>query len=90
MREWFRMYKTAEGKGENKFGLREQAMDAAFAMRVAEHTHETWRALGPGAMAFKRHHERSCTFGKNGPCWVDSLFTEPQSSSQAAGTGAEL
>lgn len=45
LREWFRMYKTAEGKGENKFGLNEQAMDAAYALTVANEAHQAWRQL---------------------------------------------
>lgn len=45
LREWFRVYKTAEGKGPNKFGLEEKAMGAAFAMAVADETHELWRTM---------------------------------------------
>ena len=39
------MYKTAEGKPENKFGLGEKAMDAAYARSVVDQTHEAWRKL---------------------------------------------
>ena len=62
------MYKTAEGKGENKYGLDERAVDAAHALRVAQHTHKFWadmmgKAEGgtPGG---------GCAFGKQGPCWT--------------------
>ena len=83
LREWFRLYKTAEGKGENKFGLGEKAMGAEFALKVARHTHDTWRALGfttPGlaaadaaaTAAAESGPPRPCSFGKNGPCWVGS------------------
>lgn len=44
-REWFRMYKTAEGKGENKFGLDEKAMPKAYARKVADETFGEWMAL---------------------------------------------
>ena len=52
MREWFRLYKTAEGKGPNKFGLEERAMDAAFAMKVARETFELWKAMKPNQCTF--------------------------------------
>mmetsp|Transcript_89253 Transcript_89253/g.178383 ORF Transcript_89253/g.178383 Transcript_89253/m.178383 type:complete len:274 (-) Transcript_89253:310-1131(-) len=61
MREWFRLYKTAEGKGPNKFGLDEQAMDAAFAMRVADETHELWRTM----------KDKECDFDGT-PCWTSA------------------
>ena len=35
MREWFRNYKTAEGKGVNTFGLEERAMPRKYALRRA-------------------------------------------------------
>jgi len=61
MREWFRNYKTAEGKGLNKFGLDEKAMDKAYALKVAVETHEAWRGL--------YDKETSCDFDGT-PCWV--------------------
>jgi len=42
---WLRMYKTAEGKGENKFGCGGKPQGAAFATRIVEETHEAWRQL---------------------------------------------
>lgn len=61
MREWFRNYKTAEGKGLNKFGLDEQAMDKAYALRVAHETHVAWQELVAGQAA--------CEFNGT-PCWL--------------------
>jgi inorganic pyrophosphatase len=43
--EWLRMYKTAEGKGENKFGCGGNPMGAAFAKKIVEECHESWRQL---------------------------------------------
>lgn len=43
--EWFRNYKTAEGKGQNAFGLDEKVMDKTYAMAVCEETHLHWRSL---------------------------------------------
>jgi len=60
LREWFRNYKTAEGKGQNKFGLDERAVDAAHALSVAQETHEFWRAGKEG--------KASCDFKKKA-CW---------------------
>jgi inorganic pyrophosphatase len=49
LREWFRLYKTAEGKGENKFGLDEKAMDSAFSQKVLEGTFGDWKNLVGGS-----------------------------------------
>ena len=80
LREWFRLYKTAEGKGENKFGFGEQAVGGAKARAIAAHTHARWRALV---------HDRSvqCEFG-GAPCWLDH---EPRCwAPPSAGAGGEL
>lgn len=37
---WLRMYKTAEGKGENRFGFGGKPQGAAVATRIVEETHE--------------------------------------------------
>jgi len=42
---WLRMYKTAEGKGENRFGFGGKPQGAATATRIVEETHEAWRKL---------------------------------------------
>merc|ERR1719331_3290342 len=42
---WLRMYKTSEGKGENRFGCGDKPQGAAFATRVVEETHAHWRHL---------------------------------------------
>jgi len=44
MREWFRVYKVAEGKPENKFGLDEKCMSKKYAQQVVEETHDFWAA----------------------------------------------
>lgn len=62
LREWFRMYKTAEGKGQNKFGLDERAVDAEHARRVARGTHELWAEYAAGK-------SKGCTFKKQA-CWI--------------------
>lgn len=45
VREWFRVYKTADGKPENKFGFNERAMDREFAIKTIDETHEFWKTL---------------------------------------------
>jgi inorganic pyrophosphatase len=40
--DWFRNYKIAEGKSENTFGFNETILDASFAARVVQETHEMW------------------------------------------------
>ena len=63
LREWFRMYKTAEGKGQNKFGLGERAMPRDYAQAVIQETHEAWKKLvAPGK-------PNTCSF-KDAPCWL--------------------
>ena len=81
LREWFRLYKTAEGKGENKFGFGEQAVGAAKALAIARHTHDRWRAL-------VHAREVACEFG-GAPCWLDH---EPRcwAAPPSAGAGGEL
>lgn len=51
IREWFRMYKTAEGKGENSYAFDGKAMDAAYTMKVVEDTHASWAGLRSGEIA---------------------------------------
>lgn len=61
VREWFRLYKTAEGKPENEYAFDGKVVDAKHAMRVARRTHEHWRRLVQG--------HGTCTF-ENASCWV--------------------
>ena len=68
VREWYRMYKTAEGKGENTYGLDGRAVDAAHALRTAEHTHTFWANMM--AKAAKGKPGGGCAFGKHGACWT--------------------
>jgi len=49
--EWFRNYKTAEGKGKNSFGLDEKVMDKAYALKICDETHEHWWQLRYGQAA---------------------------------------
>jgi len=48
VREWFRWYKTPDGKPVNKFGYDEEAKDKSFAEKVIEETHGHWQALRGG------------------------------------------
>lgn len=48
IREWFRMYKTAEGKGENSYAYNGECKNAAFAIKVVEETHESYIQLKSG------------------------------------------
>lgn len=45
IREWFRNYKTAEGKGVNRFGLDEKMMPKDYAWKVVDETHDAWKKL---------------------------------------------
>jgi inorganic pyrophosphatase len=46
IKDWFRMYKTAEGKGENTFALGGDACDVDLAKAVIEETHKQWNKRG--------------------------------------------
>ena len=45
IKDWFRMYKTADGKPENEFGFGEKYLDKSFAEFVINETHESWKSL---------------------------------------------
>lgn len=48
VREWFRLYKTAEGKGENEYGYGGEAKGVDFALQVIEEAHQSWLDLRSG------------------------------------------
>jgi len=48
IREWFRWYKTPDGKPLNAFGFEEKALGKATAMEVVAETHEAWKKLKSG------------------------------------------
>jgi len=48
IREWFRWYKTPDGKPLNAFGYNEKALNKAHAMEVVAETHEAWKKLMAG------------------------------------------
>ncbi len=49
IREWFRNYKTADGKPQNKFAFEERIVSKEKAVEAIEETHEAWKALVSGA-----------------------------------------
>lgn len=51
IREWFRWYKTPDGKPLNAFGFDEKALPRAKALEVIEETHHYWQALRSGQTA---------------------------------------
>jgi len=48
IREWFRWYKTPDGKPLNAFGFDEKALDKAHALEVIAETHDAWKKLCAG------------------------------------------
>ena len=48
IREWFRWYKTPDGKPINAFGHGEACLDAPIAMEVVHETHQFWKDLRAG------------------------------------------
>lgn len=51
IRDWFRYYKTAEGKGENEYGYNGEAQDLDVTLEVIEETHQSWKDLRSGKIA---------------------------------------
>jgi len=54
IREWFRWYKTPDGKPLNAFGYDEVALDKAKAIEVIAETHDVWKKLRAGAIDKKK------------------------------------
>lgn len=48
IREWFRWYKTPDGKPVNRFGHGERALGRAEALEVVAETHAAWKMLYAG------------------------------------------
>jgi len=48
IREWFRWYKTPDGKAVNAFGFDEKALNKEEAIKVIEETHELYQSLKSG------------------------------------------
>ena len=49
IREWFRTYKTYDGKPQNEFGFNGEFLGAKYAKGVIDHAHESWKKLLSGA-----------------------------------------
>ena len=47
--EWFRDYKTPDGKPQNAYGYDSKCMNAEFTQGVIDETHEFWSNLKSGA-----------------------------------------
>lgn len=48
IREWFRTYKAFDGKPPNEFGMGGEFQSAAFAKKIVDHAHMSWRKLVSG------------------------------------------
>jgi len=51
VREWFRVYKTAEGKGLNEYAFDGKALDKEYALQVIANTNTSWSKLCSGEIA---------------------------------------
>jgi len=54
IREWFRWYKTPDGKPLNAFGYEEKALDKSKAIEVIAETHDVWKKLKNGLIDKKK------------------------------------
>jgi len=53
IREWFRWYKTPDGKPLNEFGFNEEVLGKATALDIVAETHDAWKRLRSGEAAAK-------------------------------------
>ncbi|KAJ8599405.1 hypothetical protein CTAYLR_009694 [Chrysophaeum taylorii] len=81
VREWFRLYKTAEGKTENNYAFGGIAVNATHATRVADLMHVHWRTFVDG--------RTSCSFNKVA-CWVGGAHQQKSEGRNDDGSDAEL
>lgn len=51
IRDWFRDYKTPDGKPQNKFGYANRTQPRSLALEEVEKTHGFWKALTSGVRA---------------------------------------
>ena len=96
LREWFRVYKTAEGKPKNEYSLDGRVVSAEHAMAVAQGTHEHWAQLTghhSGAVQTKDASiPFASTFKKEG-CWLGKpppLLFRPHDYSNNMGMTAQV
>ncbi|EGG14608.1 hypothetical protein DFA_10866 [Cavenderia fasciculata] len=52
IRTWYKVYKVAEGKGENEYALNGQPIDHNQTIKVIEETHHAWKSLINGNTLF--------------------------------------
>jgi inorganic pyrophosphatase len=50
IRDWFKMYKTTDGKPENYFAFDGKFLDAEYSNEVIAECHESWQKLRTGAI----------------------------------------
>lgn len=50
IREWFRWYKTPDGKALNRFGFGGKALSQGETLSIVDETHEAWLRLRSGAV----------------------------------------
>jgi len=50
IQNWFRYYKTSDGKPENTFAFNGKALDQTEALRIISETHRSWQELGQGRL----------------------------------------
>lgn len=51
IRDWFKNYKTADGKPQNTFAFEERILDQQYATRVVQETNKAWKDLLSGRIA---------------------------------------
>lgn len=53
IREWFRWYKTPDGKPLNEFGFEEEPLNRESTLEIIEETHNAWQRLRKGEVQTK-------------------------------------
>eukprot|EP00040_Diaphanoeca_grandis_P035656 m.224750 g.224750 ORF g.224750 m.224750 type:complete len:813 (-) comp33441_c0_seq4:93-2531(-) len=66
--DWFRMYKTAEGKQQNTFGFNDKPVGRTRAVQAIFSTHELWQQLNKRECVFETWNASSGQ-ANVAPCW---------------------
>ena len=45
IKEWYRVYKTADGKPENKYAFDGKSINCEYTLRIIHESHESWKSL---------------------------------------------
>lgn len=57
LRDWYKNYKTADGKPQNSFAFQGDIKDQAYTLQVIEDAHQQWQKLSQDPTLAKKYHK---------------------------------